>query len=112
MANDQVNFFLNTTAELFPIEDLQQIKNFIEENPDKAELALNLGYKKPKFATVLAIVVGGWAIDRFYLNQPLSAIAKVVTCGGFWIWYFMDIFSAAKRTREYNKELLFKAVGF
>jgi TM2 domain-containing membrane protein YozV len=112
MEKDQVNLFLNTTAELFPVEDLQQIKNFMEENPDKAQLALGLKYKRPKTATILAITLGGWAIDRIYLNQPLTAIVKVFTCSGFWVWYFWDIFSAAKRARKYNKELLFNAVGF
>ncbi|CAO3568144.1 unnamed protein product [Mortierella alpina] len=42
-------------------------------------------------AILLSIFFGYVGIDRFYLGYIISALLKLVTAGGFGIWYIIDI---------------------
>jgi TM2 domain-containing membrane protein YozV len=46
-------------------------------------------------ALLLSILVGGLGVDRFYLGYTGLGILKLVTCGGFFIWYIYDIIMIA-----------------
>jgi len=51
--------------------------------------------KSKTTALVLSILLGGIGVDRFYLGQTGLGILKLITCGGFGIWYLIDIISIA-----------------
>ncbi len=40
---------------------------------------------------VLAILVGGLGIDRFYSGSILLGILKLVTLGGLGLWWLIDL---------------------
>jgi len=42
-------------------------------------------------ALVLSVVVGYLGVDRFYLGKIGTGILKLITGGGFGIWYIIDI---------------------
>ncbi|KAF9389224.1 hypothetical protein CPB97_011791 [Podila verticillata] len=42
-------------------------------------------------AILLSIFFGYVGIDRFYLGYIVSALIKLITAGGFGIWYIVDI---------------------
>ena len=50
--------------------------------------------------TILAVMFG---FDRFYLGQIGLGILKWITFGGLFFWYFIDIFTAAGRADEFNR---------
>jgi len=62
-----------------------------------------------KFSTtlLLSLFLGWLGEDRFYLGQGVVAFFKLITLGGFGIWYLIDVFViASKSTRwvKYEKE--------
>lgn len=42
-------------------------------------------------ALVLSIFLGGLGVDRFYLGYVGLGILKLVSGGGFLVWYLIDI---------------------
>jgi hypothetical protein len=42
-------------------------------------------------ALLLSVLVGSFGVDRMYLGQIGLGIIKLVTCGGFGIWWIIDI---------------------
>lgn len=47
--------------------------------------------KNRMLAIVLAMFFGFLALDRFYLGKIKSGILKLITFGGFGIWWFIDV---------------------
>jgi TM2 domain-containing membrane protein YozV len=47
--------------------------------------------------TVLIIsFLAGWlGVDRFYKGQVGWGVVKLITMGGFWVWYIVDLVIAA-----------------
>ena len=54
---------------------------------------------------------GFFGIDRFYLGDTKNGILKLITLGGVEIWMIVDIFTARRRTKEYNAKLLEEKFG-
>ncbi|HWM17789.1 MAG TPA: TM2 domain-containing protein [Microbacterium sp.] len=57
-------------------------------------MATQTGAQSPKswLATLLlAIFLGELGIDRFYLGKVGTGILKLITFGGFGIWWLIDI---------------------
>lgn len=42
-------------------------------------------------ALILAVFLGGFGIDRFYLGKIWTGILKLITGGGFGIWWVVDV---------------------
>ena len=46
-------------------------------------------------ALILSILLGGLGIDRFYLGYTGLGILKLITGGGFGIWWLIDLIMIA-----------------
>lgn len=46
--------------------------------------------KSKTVALILSILLGELGVDRFYLGYTGLGILKLITCGGFGIWYLID----------------------
>ena len=52
-------------------------------------------------ALLLSIFLGWLGIDRFYVNHIGLGILKLITCGGFGIWWLIDIIMFATKNISY-----------
>lgn len=46
---------------------------------------------------LLSILVGSFGVDRFYLGQVGLGVLKLLTCGGFGVWWLIDVVLVATR---------------
>lgn len=51
--------------------------------------------KSKVVALILSIFLGELGIDRFYLGYIGTGILKLITCGGFEIWWLIDLIMIA-----------------
>lgn len=64
-------------------------------------------FKDPTVALVLSLFLGGLGVDRFYIGDVSYGVLKLITVGGFGVWYLVDLFVIQNRTRNNNyKELM------
>ena len=56
---------------------------------------------------ILSLLLGYLAIDRFYLEKYGTAVLKLITLGGFGLWYLIDliIVLAGTQTDKQNRLL-------
>jgi TM2 domain-containing membrane protein YozV len=54
--------------------------------------------KKWFTAFLLSLILGGLGVDRFYLAKVGTGILKLITLGGFGIWYLIDLILIATRS--------------
>ena len=59
-------------------------------------------------ALILSILLGSLGIDRFYLGYTGLGILKLITGGGFFIWWLVDVILIAtgKLTAKDGSELV------
>lgn len=48
-------------------------------------------------ALILSGLIGTLGIDRFYLGQVGLGVLKLITCGGFGVWWLIDFILIAMR---------------
>lgn len=105
-ANKQkVDFFMMSNKDNFPSEKLaviQQALSRLDENTFNSVSMLQ--FKNPTTALLLSIFTGTLGIDRFYIGDTGMGIGKLLTAGGCWIWWLIDIFMIQGATREKNFE--------
>lgn len=83
--------------EAFQLPEVQRQLAAIDDAKCGAILGLDL--QKPTVILIIAILLG-W--ERFFLDDIGLGVVKVLTCYGCGIWWLIDIFTAKKRTYDYN----------
>ena len=53
---------------------------------------------------ILAVLLGNLGVDRFYLGDSAMGALKLLTLGGCFIWWSIDLFTAASRADYYNRQ--------
>jgi TM2 domain-containing membrane protein YozV len=51
-------------------------------------------------ALILTIFVGSLGVDRFYLGKIGTGILKLITLGGFGIWWLVDLILIATKNMK------------
>ena len=53
---------------------------------------------------ILAVLLGELGVDRFYLGDSAMGAIKLLSLGGCFIWWLIDLFTAASRADDYNRQ--------
>lgn len=90
-----------------PPEGLPMIREKLMNCSDETMAQLVFSQlKNPTLALILSIALGYWGIDRFYIGDLPIGAGKLLTCGGAWIWYIIDIFMIMDATKKKNLEMI------
>ena len=84
--------------------------NPIQPPPSPQPTAAPTGGKDWLVALLFSIFLGTFGVDRFYLGYIGLGILKLVTCGGFGIWWLVDLIliAAGKMTDKSGQALVRK----
>lgn len=107
--NERISQYLMINADMFPQEKIPLLKMRLESSSDsKIDMLPAIALKSPTVNLVLSLFVGGFGVDRFFLEDIGLGVLKLLTAGGCGIWAIIDWFTAMKRTREYNFDKIMK----
>mgnify|MGYP001576276088 FL=1 len=59
--------------------------------------------KKWIVALLLSIFVGSIGVDRFYMGYIGTGILKLITLGGFGLWWLIDLILIATKSTSFKK---------
>lgn len=112
MEQSRVDAFLNVNADKFPSEKILIVKDALSKLDDsKAIIIQSLELKDPVIMLIISILVGSLGVERFILGQVGLGILKLVTCGGFSIWWIVDMVLVMNMTREHNYQKFMNALA-
>jgi TM2 domain-containing membrane protein YozV len=107
----RVDLFMMINSKYFESHHLPAVREkllTIEES--KWAVVHTLQFKSPDTAQILSIFAGQLGIDRFFIGETGLGIAKLLTCGGLYIWTIIDWFTIMGTAREKNMEIFQNAL--
>ena len=106
MERSQVNQLLAIHGNKLLFESIEMVKTkLLTMEYDIASIRM-AQFKDPMTSLILSILVGSLGVDRFYLGDIGLGVGKLLTCGGAYIWWLIDIFLIQDATKKKNMELL------
>ncbi len=111
MDSKHVDMFIMNNTENLPSDKMGLIRDKLQSLPnDKWSLVISLEMKRPVITLIISFLVGELGIDRFYLGQVGLGVLKLITCGGFGIWWLIDLFLVMGETKEDNAKRLMSII--
>ena len=102
----EVNQLMALYGNRLPIESMEMIrKKLLEMDYSVASIQM-AQFKDPTMAIILSAIVGSLGVDRFYIGDVGLGVGKLLTCGGAYIWWLIDIFMISDATKRKNLEML------
>lgn len=98
MEKSKIDMFIGLNAENFHTHDLMMIKEKLEKMEDEKFILIQATqFQKPTTIFLISFFLG---IERFWLDDVLLGIIKLLTFYGFFIWWLVDLISAKDRTKN------------
>ena len=104
MEISEANQLLALYGNRLPIESIEMIRNRLSEMDYNIASIRMAQFKDPTMALILSVVVGSLGVDRFYIGDVGMGVGKILTCGGAYIWWLLDIFMIQDATKRKNLE--------
>jgi TM2 domain-containing membrane protein YozV len=61
-------------------------------------------YTNPVMVLIISVFLGLFGVDRFMVKDIGLGLLKLLTCGGFGLWWIIDFFFIQERVKENNFE--------
>lgn len=104
MDEQMLNQILVTQADKYPYMSLLNLKSqILNSGIDPTTLQMMMAQAKdPILVLILSIFLGGFGVDRFYIGDIGLGFGKLLTCGGLYFWWLIDLFLIMDATKEKN----------
>ena len=108
LTEQQVEQLVAVYGERVPISCLSSLRDMLlSTSMSYSEVQVVLmQMKDPTISLILSIIVGSLGVDRFYVGDIALGVIKLITCGGLYVWWLVDIFMIMGKTRMKNYEML------
>ena len=108
MESEQLNSIVVVLSSKIPAGCIPSVRARLESSNVSAEeiMALTNQMTEPTVAIILSIFLGVLGVDRFYIGDTGIGVGKLLTFGGCYIWWLIDIFLIIDATKQKNFELL------
>jgi len=105
MDSQKVDMYLMTNAKYFQGQHLNYIREkLLAADDSKWGMLQTADLKDPTTSILVSVFAGSLGIDRFIIGDTGLGVGKLVTCGGFGIWYLIDLFLIMDATKAKNME--------
>jgi TM2 domain-containing membrane protein YozV len=105
MDANRVDMFMIANSKYFESHHLNSVREkLLQLDDSKWPIVQIMQFKSPDTAQLLSIMGGQLGMDRFFIGDTGLGIAKLLTCGGLYIWTIIDWFSISSAAREKNME--------
>lgn len=113
MEANKIDMYLAQNANMFPAQKIMLIKEALSKlDESKMMYVQSVQLKDPSTILILSILVGSLGVDRFILGDTGMGVLKLLTCGGVYVWWIVDMISAQDRAKEYNYKQLMQTLSF
>lgn len=103
----KVDMFISLHGKEFPEIQLPLIREkLLKMGNDKLTSLSMLQFKNPTTILIVSIFLGELGIDRFMIGKTGTGILKLITLGGFGLWWLIDLFLISEKTKQWNFQKL------
>ncbi len=105
MDAQKVDMYIMSNSKYFESHQIPVIRDrLLNLDESKWVMIQSITFKDPQTSLIVSILGGNLGIDRFIIGDTGIGIAKLLTCGGFYIWTIVDWFLIQGATRAKNME--------
>ena len=98
----KASIWLGSNTNLFHKKDEKQLSEMVVKLTNEQFLNVTKHLKKPQTMILVSILLGVFGVDRFLLGDIKMGIIKLMTFGGLFVLWVIDIFTTYGRTKTYN----------
>lgn len=102
MEQQQAEQLIAIYGSKIPFESIFSVKEQLKDMDYSTASIVLAQAKDPTIAIILSVVVGSLGIDRIYIGDIGLGIFKLITCGGFGLWWLIDLFLIMDATKQRN----------
>lgn len=103
MNYEEVYAYMSKNINYFPQKDLDRLtRKLYECDPDAFEEIKKCHLKNPVLMQIVSLFFGIWGVDRFIMKDFVYGGLKLISGGGFFILWILDIFKIKEIVREEN----------